>query len=95
MNVIADFFFATSQTVYLFLPRLTDGTARIIIFHRERENHYEKFLPPYAAAGIRTHVSQNLHHYTWDHSGLLCRLSYRDRGKKVTLVKGGPFRPLF
>ena len=30
------FFFATSQTVYLFLPRLTDGTARIY-FHRERE----------------------------------------------------------
>ena len=32
-------FFATSQTVYLFLPHLTDGTARIY-FHRER-NLYE------------------------------------------------------
>ena len=39
-------FFATSQTVYLFLSRLTGGTARIY------------FLPPYAAAGIRTHVSR-------------------------------------
>ena len=39
-------FFATSQTVYLFLSRLTNGTARIY------------FLPPYAAAGIRTHFSR-------------------------------------
>ena len=34
-------FFATSQTVCLFLPRLTDGAAWIY-FHRERErNLYE------------------------------------------------------
>ena len=32
-------FFVTSQTVCLFLPRLTDGTARIY-FHTEI-NHYE------------------------------------------------------
>ena len=43
---ILEHFFATSQTVHLLLSRPTDGAARIF------------FLPPYAAAGIRTHVSK-------------------------------------
>ena len=51
-----DFFcFVTSQTVCL----ASQMTLLGFIFHRERErNLYEKFLPPYAAAGIRTHVSR-------------------------------------
>ena len=55
-----------------------------IFIEREREKiSLWKFLPPYAAARIRTHVSRTCT-TLWDlNSGPLYQLSYRDRELKI------------